>query len=804
MKAASCRITLLSGTACQGLILRQSGRFATTLLAAGVVLSCGASITQAAPADALQAPIDFNRDIRPILAEACCQCHGPDEANRQAELRLDHRENVMKPREGYSIIVPGKPEQSELVTRISSDDEAMQMPPADHPRQLKPLEVELLKRWIAEGAEYETHWSFLSSTCPTVPAVQHSTWPRNPIDRFVLTRLEREKLDPSPTADRVTLLRRVTLDLTGLPPAPEEVDAFLADRTPGAYERVVDRLLASPRFGERMASVWMDAARYADSGGYQGDLPRTMWPWRDWVVRAYNDNMPFDQFTIEQLAGDLLPNPTTDQLIATGFNRNHRINDEDGIILEEFRTEYVADRVDTTAAVWLGLTLGCARCHDHKFDPLTQKDYYSFFAYFNSVDEVGRGNGNSQPLYYFDSSIRPQIEAIDERLLELKDPAQGEYNEVTELKDKRRKILESSLTTMIMRDLPEPRETHILIRGQYSEPGDIVEPATPAALPGASDELPQNRLGLARWIVDPQNPLTARVAVNRYWQTYFGTGLVSTPEDFGTRGDAPSHPELLDWLASEFVRSGWDIKAIHRLIVTSATYRQSSTTDKSKFERDAQNRLLARGPRLRLPAEMVRDQALAAAGLLVEEVGGAAVKPYQPEGYWTELVLFAPEYEQSTAGDLYRRSLYTFMRRTVPPPSMTAFDMPSREVCTLQRSRTNTPLQALVTMNDPTFIEAARVLAEKAIRESGGEPGLAIDVAFRNVLSRLPSPEERTLLLDEFWRRAQTFEQHPEHARQFLSVGDKSPADDLRPATLAAFTAVTSLLLNLDETVTRE
>ncbi len=497
MKAASRPKTLLSRTAAKGAILRQSGCFATTLFAAGLAVLCGAAKAESASDAASQRPLQFNRDIRPILADACCQCHGPDEANRQAELRLDQREDVLKPRDGYSIVVPGKPEQSELFTRISSDDETTQMPPADHARQLKASEVELLKRWIEEGAEYETHWSFLTPACPSAPSVERSTWPQNPIDHFVLARLEREKLAPSPPADRVTLLRRVTLDLTGLPPTPEEVDAFLGDRDPCAYERVVDRLLASSRYGERMASLWMDAARYADSGGYQGDLPRTMWPWRDWVVRAYNDNMPFDQFTIEQLAGDLLPNPTADQLIATGFNRNHRINDEDGIILEEFRTEYVADRVDTTAAVWLGLTVGCARCHDHKFDPITQKDYYSFFAYFNSVDEVGRGNGNSQPLYYFDPSIRPEIEAIDKRLLELKDPAQGEYNEVTELKDKRRKILESSLTTMIMHDLPEPRETHILIRGQYSEPGDVVEPATPAALPGASDDLPQNRLGLA-------------------------------------------------------------------------------------------------------------------------------------------------------------------------------------------------------------------------------------------------------------------------------------------------------------------
>ncbi|MBA3316105.1 MAG: PSD1 and planctomycete cytochrome C domain-containing protein [Planctomycetota bacterium] len=783
----------------------QPGRFATIATIITIIaLTLQVGTTFASEVKSPDRPVQFNRDIRPILAETCCQCHGPDSANRQAELRLDSREDVLRERDGYSIVVPGKPEESELYLRITAADDSMQMPPADHPRQLKPNEIALLKRWIEQGAEYEKHWSFLTPACPTLPEVQHSTWPRNPIDHFVLDHLERQKLSPSPPADRATLLRRVTLDLTGLPPTPEEIEAFLADHAPDAYEKVVDRLLASPRYGERMASIWMDGARYADSGGYQGDIPRTMWPWRDWVVRAYNSNMPFDQFTIEQLAGDLLPNPTADQLIATGFNRNHRVNDEDGIILEEFRTEYVADRVDTTASVWLGLTVGCARCHDHKFDPITQKDYYSFFAYFNSVAEAGRGHGNSQPLYFFDPSIRPEIEAIDKRLLELKDPAQGEYNEVTEFKEKRSTILASSLTTMIMQDLPKPRETHILIRGQYSEPGDVATPATPSALPEASGETPPNRLGLARWIIDPQNPLTARVAVNRYWQMYFGTGLVATPEDFGTRGEAPSHPELLDWLAVEFPRSGWDVKAMQRLIVTSATYRQSSTTDKPSYERDPANRLLARGARFRLPAEMVRDQALAAAGLLCEEVAGPPVKPYQPTGLWAELVSFAPEYERSVNGDLYRRSLYTYMRRTVPPPAMTAFDLPSREICAVRRGRTNTPLQALVVMNDPTFVEAARVLADRSIRESGGDPGSAIDVAFRRVLARFPTPEERALLLEEFQRRADSFSSDPELAKQFLNIGETLAAEDLEPTALAAFTAVTSLILNLDEAITKE
>ncbi|HEX6987439.1 MAG TPA: DUF1549 and DUF1553 domain-containing protein, partial [Planctomycetaceae bacterium] len=562
-------------------------------------------------------------------------------------------------------------------------------------------------------------------------------------------------------------------------------------------------LLASPRYGERMASVWLDAARYADSGGYQGDIPRTMWPWRDWVIRAYNANKPFDEFTVEQLAGDLLPDATPDQIVATGFNRNHRINDEDGIILEEFRAEYVADRADTTGTVWLGLTVGCARCHDHKFDPISQKDYYRLFAYFNSVDETGRGHGNAAPLYYFDPSARPEVEKIDARLLELMDPAQGEYNEVLELKERRRKLLDESLTTMVMRDLETPRETFVLERGNYASPGEKVTPGTPAALPAPSADAPPNRLGLARWIVDPGNPLTARVAVNRFWQTYFGTGLVATPEDFGTRGGLPSHPELLDWLATEFVRSGWDVKAVQRLIVTSATYRQSSAVTKEAYERDPENRLLARGPRFRLPAEAVRDQALAAAGLLTERIGGPPVKPYQPDGLWAELVSFAPEYEQSTGGDLYRRSLYTFLRRTVPQPTLTAFDLPSREVCTVRLGRTNTPLQALVVMNDPTFVEAARILAEQALR-TASDDGVRVECLFRRVLGRAPSEPEMRLLIDELASRRERFAASPDDATEYLSVGDRPAVTDLDPADLAATAAVASLILNLDEAVTKE
>lgn len=800
MKAVNQRCATLRDQACRSRLKSHLGRLSASLL----ILACtGVLVAE----ERVEKRIQFNRDIRPILSEACCQCHGPDDASRQAELRLDDREDTLRERDGYRIVVPGQPEESELYRRVTADDQFTQMPPADHPRQLSEQEIALLRQWIEEGAEFEQHWSFIPPTCPTPPAVSSNAsgdaWTVNAIDHFVLTRLDKEGLSPSPQAEKRTLIRRVTLDLTGLPPTPEEVEAFLYDDSPDAYERVVDRLLSSPAYGERMASVWLDAARYADSGGYQGDIPRTMWPWRDWVVKAYNKNMPFDQFTIEQLAGDLLPNPTAEQLIATGFNRNHRINDEDGIILEEFRTEYVADRVDTTATTWLGLTIGCARCHDHKFDPITQKDYYRFFAYFNSVDEVGRGHGNAQPLYFFDPAIQPEIEKIDARLLELKDPAQGEYNEVTELKEKRHQLLETSITSMIMRELPEPRKTHVLNRGTYSDQGEEVTPGTPSALP-ALEDAPANRLGLARWIVDPKNPLTARVAVNRYWQMYFGRGLVATPEDFGTRSEAPSHPELLDWLASRFIQSGWDVKGMQRLIVTSATYRQSSVVDKPSFERDPENRLLARGPRFRLPAEMIRDQALAAAGLLETCVGGPPVKPYQPDGLWSELVSFFPEYEQSTGSDLYRRTLYKYLRRTVPPPSLATFDMPSREICSVQRSRTNTPLQALVVMNDPAFVEAARVLAERTLAEAQGDVGAALDFAFGRVLARSPSEHERALLSDHFESTRARFETKSKDAEALLSVGESPRTLNAADSDIAAFTVVMSLLLNLDETLTKE
>ena len=588
------------------------------------------------------APVSFSRDVRPILADKCLHCHGPDEQARQADLRLDDSENVLQPRDERRILVPGRPGESELYRRVSSADPAIRMPPADQPRQLTAGETGILRRWIEQGASYEQHWSFIAPTRPALPETARRDWGRNAIDAFVLSRLEQEGVPPSAEAARASLIRRATLDLTGLPPEIQDVDEFLADSSPAAFEKVTDRLLASPHYGERMAQVWLDAARFADSGGYQGDILRTMWPWREWVIAAYNAGMAFDQFTIEQLAGDLLSNPAQAQLVATGFNRNHRINDEDGIILEEFRVEYVADRVETTATVWLGLTLGCARCHDHKYDRLTQQDYYRLFAYFNNVAEEGRGHGNAAPVIQV---FPPEYQALHRRLEGALNggPALPE-EEAQVLREELKRLSDQAPVAMVMRELDQPRETFVLVRGAYDRPGEKVAPGTPAALWPLPDDAPPNRLALARWLLDDRNPLTARVAVNRYWQTYFGRGLVATPEDFGTQGLPPAHPELLDWLAVEFRQgrgsgqpAAWDVKHIQRLIVTSATYRQSSAIRREDYARDPENRLLARGARHRLTAEAIRDQALAAAGLLDRRIGGPSVRPYQPPGLWEEL-----------------------------------------------------------------------------------------------------------------------------------------------------------------------
>ncbi len=1050
------------------------GSFAR-LLAISILCVCPGFVLAALPVD----EIEFNRDVRPILSDHCFTCHGPDAARRQADLRLDLEANAKWTLDGRSPIVPGEPSASELIRRVTSHDPEVRMPPPEAGKQLSAEEAELLTRWIRQGARWQRHWAWIPPRRAKVPTVDADQEIRNPIDAFVLERLKREGLSHASPAERTTLLRRVTLDLTGLPPTPEETDRFLADAAPDAYERAVDRLLASPRYGERMASRWLDAARYADTSGYQTDGIRHMWRWRDWVIEAFNRNLPFDTFTIEQIAGDMLNSPTLEQRIATGFNRNHRGNAEGGIIPEEYAVEYVIDRVDTTATVWLGLTMGCARCHDHKFDPITHKEFYQVFALFNNVPEKGRAIkvGNSPPMIkaptrdqqkelreledhlaaagrawqcleseidaglaawassavsaanatdakvdwapdagliarfpldddardavsgklaevtgsleyhqaacgaggkfdgsscltagtvadfgYFDkftiaawihparqrgtvvAKMAEQADAdgysitLDEGRLQVSlvkrwlddalivrtaEPLSGggwrhvtvtydgsraaegvkiyvdgrpsqvqvlldELNQtfntteplriggggpagrfaggIDEVRIYKRALAEEQIsllatrdtidqilaiapptrssrqsaklrayylehhaeqrvrsarsrrialleeiaelneslpTTMVMEEMNPPRESFVLARGQYDKPLERVSPDLPAFLPALDASAPKNRLSFARWLVSPENPLTARVAINRMWQSLFGAGLVKTVDDFGAQGDPPSHPELLDWLACEFMESGWDVKAILRMIVTSATYRQSSRANALMLERDPHNRLLARGPRFRLSAEAIRDQALFASGLLVERQGGPSVIPYQPAGLWKELT-GGGDFVQDHGADLYRRSLYTFWKRTIAPPSMMTFDASSREACWVRETRTNTPLQALALLNEITFVEAARALAERVMHEGAASSDDRIERLFRLATGRNPRPQELTILQDS-WRRQRTeFEARPEAADKLLNVGESILDADLDRCELAAYACLANLVLNLDEVITKQ
>lgn len=1023
-------------------------------------VGCLLLLQAASSADAAE-PLKFNRDIRPILSEHCFQCHGPDNNTREAGLRLDDREQAIQPAESDEIaIVPGKPGSSELVRRIFSEDEDLVMPPPDFNKTLTAAQKQMLKQWVAEGAGYERHWAFTPPLRAEPPVVKRTDWPRNPIDHFILARLKKEGLTPSPEAERATLFRRLSLDLTGLPPSPADVAAFGREMTAAktgdvaerVYEKWVNKLLDSPHYGERMAVDWLDAARFADSNGYQVDRDREMYAWRDWVIAALNANKPFDQFTIEQIAGDLLPDATLQQKIATGFHRNHSLNEEGGVIPEEFLAEYCADRVETTATVWLGQTFSCARCHDHKFDPFTQRDFYSLYAFFHNVTEKGKGNyganirRNAPPILQLPA---PKLEAVrkvfnealavakkqlaeqeakslagqaewesrlressvqwspakpitariekealklDEKLaavrihplpsgkhlvvietglplstvtalhlqfsrpketlqeagkpaipvpfrleelrvfpateekssdakplkirpvqientlpattvakaldgsdrtlitftlkegaatslvVELDPPISRETSATLRLEmvllvkamtlpwelrvsttdvdadllapadivkivrasDKQRtpdeqkklaqhraakdpvhrnltdritaltkKVDETDLqipTTLVMEEMPHPRSTFILIRGAYDKKGAEVTSDTPQSLPAMASGLPKNRLGLARWLVDPANPLPARVTVNRYWQSLFGTGLVRTSGDFGTQGEPPTHPELLDWLATEFVRVNWDVKAMMRLLVTSATYRQSSRLTPALYRADPENRLLARGPRFRLQAEFLRDQALAASGLLVSKIGGPSVRPYHPPGLYEQVVSGkgANTYVLGKGDELYRRSLYTYWKRSVPNPGMLVFDAPFREMCAVRRSRTNTPLQALNLMNDPTYVEAARFLAERMIREGGDGPEGRITHGFRLVLARSPHAAELAILTAAYERAIQEFQADPTGAAELIKVGASTADAKIDATQLAALATVASTILNLDETVTKE
>jgi hypothetical protein len=1017
---------------------------------------------------------DYNKEIRPILSEYCFQCHGLDEKARKAKLRLDLPEAASRPaKSGEVAVVPGDPGRSELMKRITASDDD-RMPPADTGKKLSDLQADTLRRWIASGAKYAKHWSFEPPVESRLPAVREPAWARNAVDFFVKARLEAEHLSPSQEAQKATLLRRVSLDLIGVPPTPEEMDRFLTDPSGDAYERAVDRLLASPGFGERMAVDWLDAARYADTNGYFSDKTRQAWLWRDWVIAAFNQNMPFDQFTVEQLAGDLLPNATRDQKIATGFNRNHMANNESGIIDEEYRVQYVIDRLDATTTTWLGLTMGCAQCHDHKFDPISQREFYQTFAFFNNIEEKGlitkddpppvmaapsaeqerqinslararkqaeaefkvvsaelksrcsaweskaadelpalpsgnlvahfdfenrlgnsvAGHANARevgtaikydkglagmaatfdgtqhaevneasvfdadkpwtisvwvkgdgPLGCVLSKIEPlgdrrgvemiwqkgrlQINLVqrwgvnaiqlvtDEpmsyrnwhqvvltydgsrkasglRVFEDGEPARaqirrdslegsiangeplrigrrdsglGYYGQLDELNILQRCATSDEVagwrwseelrgilavppakreakgqallfdyyvnhhaeeatqaayhrmlatkkseeaardhvpTTLVMQEMAKPRVAHVLLRGQYDQPGETVQPDVPAALSPLPTGAPRNRLGFARWLTSPANPLTARVAVNRLWQQCFGEGLVRTVNDFGSRGELPTHPELLDWLAIRFIKSGWDVKGLLRLIVTSATYRQTSAASGALLERDPENRLLVRGPRFRLSAEAVRDQALAVSGLLIPHLGGPSVKPYQPPGLWEAVSYNGEEsYVSDRSEGLWRRSLYTFWKRQSPPPALLTFDGPTREKCVVRRARTNTPLQALVLMNDETYVEASRALAASVLAAGIGNDEARMKEMFRRVLARFPESAETKALLGLVVRQKARFLGDRGAAASLISVGESKAGQNLDPVVLAAWSVAAQAILNLDETITR-
>jgi hypothetical protein len=699
------------------------------------------------------ASVDFARDVQPILEANCVTCHGPKK--HKADLRLDSLEGLLAGTPGEKVIVPGSSKASDLFRRVTDEDPSERMPQKGPP--LKAAEIEILRRWIDESGSAppsKTHWAYVAPVEPPTPSVKDKTWLKNPIDRFVLARLEKEGLAPSPEAPKGKLLRRVSLDLTGIPPTPPELDSFERDPSPDAYERAVDRLLASKRYAERMAQGWLDLARYADTNGYEKDGRRSLWPWRDWVLDAFDRDMPFEEFTVDQIAGDLLPDATPAQKIATGFHRNTLVNQEGGTDPEEFRHAAVVDRVNTTATVWLGTTLACAQCHDHKFDPFTQKDYYRFAAFFDSTADAG--DSTAPEIRVPTEAQARELAAKEAEVAEAEStlaaggagPAMRRIAAVAASRRARRDAFLASIpTTMVLQELPSPRSTHVAIKGDFRNAGDEVSPGVPAVLPDLPPDAPRNRLGLARWLASPQNPLTARVAVNRIWERLFGTGLVATSEDFGTRGEPPSHPELLDWLALDFERSGGSFKSLLRRIVTSATYRQDSRATPELIERDRGNRLLARASRLRLEVETLRDSALSIGGLLAERFGGPSVFPPQPDGVFGS-VYNGDSWKPSPGEDAHRRGLYTFWKRSSPYATFALFDAPSRELACTRRPRTDTPLQALATLNDPAFVECAAGLARRIDKEGGTTNEEKVRYGFRLCTGRWPEPVETAVLLD--------------------------------------------------------
>ena len=779
------------------------------------------------------ATVEFNRDVRPILSENCFKCHGPGEEERKAKLRLDLRDAAIKPaKSGEVAIVPGAPDKSELVARITAKEPDDRMPPLKTGKTLSPAQIDILRRWIAAGAPYALHWAYVKPRRPPLPSVRHHHWPRNPIDFFILARLEREHLAPSAPADKPTLIRRVSLDLTGLPPTLAEVDEFLHDKSADAYERLVDRLLSKPAFGEHWARMWLDLARYADSTGYADDQPRTIWAFRDYVIKSFNANKPFDRFTLEQIAGDLLDDVDDDTEVATAFHRNTMTNNEGGTTDEEFRNAAVVDRVNTTMSVWMGTTMACAQCHTHKYDPFTQTEYFRFFAFFNNTEDADRQDeapvldlsspaekkqreqlqaeitkietrltaSTNQPLGGGSKTVEPAASPKAESSAQ---PASESDSDRAELKKLKKELAAMTFNTVpVMRELmgDKRRKTFVEFRGNYLALGDEVTPAVPAVLHPLPKGASLNRLAVARWLVDDNNPLTARVIANRFWEQIFGYGIVRTCEDFGTQGDWPTHPELLDWLATELVAQHWDIKKYLKLLVTSAAYRQSSVVTPELQAKDPDNLLLARGPRFRAPAEVIRDQALAVSGLLSPKMYGPPVRPPQASLGLSAAFGGSLDWKTSTGEDRYRRAVYTEWRRTNPYASMATFDAPSREVCALRRPRSNTPLQALVTLNDPVYVEAAQALGVRMAKGPGSDAA-RLTYGFRLCLARAPRSDELERLLALYRDARADYAAKPELATRMVSPpqGSSLSQPESDASELAAWTAVGNVLLNLDE-----
>lgn len=735
--------------------------------------------------------VDFSFHIKPILSDRCFACHGPDKNAIEGGLSLNKAEDAyaaIGEKKDRHAIVPGDLENSQLIARIFTEDPNQVMPPPESNLTLSNYEKELLKKWVEQGAVYKKHWAFVAPVEQVVPEVENDEWSQNEIDKFVVDKLQSQGFSPSKKAKKEQLIRRVFFSITGLPPSAEQVQAFLADSTPNAYEKIVDSLLQTTDYAEYMAADWMDVARYADTHGYQDDFERIMWPWRDWVIHAFKKNMPYDQFVTYQLAGDMLPNATKESILATGFNRNHKITAEGGVIPEEYRIEYVEDRTNTFGTAFLGMTMECSRCHDHKYDPLSQEEHFQLFSFFNNVDEDGlMANAQIIP--------KPYISITKEETDQLLDFVNMS------------KSGEASVKVMVMEDMPKSRETFVLDRGVYDQPTDQVFPETPEAILPFPEEFPKNRLGLSKWLFHEDNPLTARVAVNRLWQRMFGKGIVESSYDFGNQGALPSHPELLDFLAIKLRTEGWDLKQMMKYMAMSATYQQSSEISQEMQEKDPENTYLARASRLRLSAEMIRDQALKISGLLNDEIGGPSVKPYQPEGIWEETTGggggSTATYVQSEGKDLYRKSLYTFWKRTVPPPSMMTFDASSRDLCTVKRQETNTPLQALVLLNDPQLIEAARAIAIKAMakKEAGTEEQIAY--IFQNATSRSPDADELEVLKSFHASALEKINGGDIIPEEYLSIGEFAVISEIPQEALTALALTAQTIMNLDETITR-